>query len=61
MNAHASRNKSYRRWQWLAALTLLALAAFPFRDTVAVGPTTMMTIRIHRRRRGFHLGGVFAC
>jgi hypothetical protein len=29
MNAHASRNKSYRRWQWLAALTLLALAALP--------------------------------
>src|SRR5262249_45806510 len=29
MNAHLSRNKSYRRRQWLAALTLLALAALP--------------------------------
>lgn len=29
MNAHASAKKGYRRWQWLAALTLLALAALP--------------------------------
>jgi len=29
MNAHATGRKGYRRWVWLAALSLLALAALP--------------------------------